>query len=132
MEDRDDTEVAPVRGDEARVVAQFSAWLQDTGWQVSTEVDFCDVVATRGGQILYAEAKGRTTSPGLDVDTMYGQLLRRMLSQVGEDVRYAVVVPQAARTHVLRVSEEVRARLGIDVYVVSDEGGVEAITSPHV
>ena len=47
VEDRDDTSVAPVRGDEARVVAQFSAWLQDAGWQVSTEVDSCDVVATR-------------------------------------------------------------------------------------
>jgi len=90
------------------------------------------VVATRDGQTLYAEAKGRTTSSGLDVDTMYGQLLRRMLPQVGEEVRYAVVVPQAARTHALRVPEAVRARLGIDVYVVSDKGGVEAVTSPHV
>ena len=124
--------VALVRGDEARVVAQFSAWLLDAGWQVSTEVDFCDVVATRGGETLYAEAKGRTTSPGLDVDTMYGQLLRRMLPQVGEDVRYAVVVPQAARTHALRVPEAIRARLNVDVYVVSDEGSVEAVTSPHV
>jgi hypothetical protein len=27
---------------------------------------------------LYAEAKGRTAAIGLDVDTLYGQLLRRM------------------------------------------------------
>ena len=45
---------------------------------VRREVNFVDVYAERGDERLYAEAKGPTTSPGLDVDTLYGQLLRRM------------------------------------------------------
>ena len=44
---------------------------------MTREVGFVDVVARKDGATAYAEAKGGTTSPGLDVDTMYGQLLRR-------------------------------------------------------
>jgi hypothetical protein len=66
------------RGDEARVAAAFSAWLTEQGWQVRTEVEHVDVLAEREGVRLFAEAKGITSSPGLDVDTAYGQLLRRM------------------------------------------------------
>jgi hypothetical protein len=36
------------------------------------------VFARRGDERLYAEAKGRMAAIGLDVDTLYGQLLRRM------------------------------------------------------
>jgi len=60
-----------VKGDERRVVEAFCAHLHATGWQVSTEMKYADVVATRDGQTLYAEAKGRTTFAGLDVDTLY-------------------------------------------------------------
>jgi hypothetical protein len=60
------------------------------------EVEHVDVVADRGNQRLYAEAKGRTAPMGLDVDTLYGQLLRRMpADQVGTAV-FAVVVPDSA------------------------------------
>jgi hypothetical protein len=54
-------------GDEARVVEQFSAWLQAEGWTVEHEVDYCDVSARRREDRLFAEAKGRTSSPGLGV-----------------------------------------------------------------
>jgi hypothetical protein len=53
-----------VMGDEARVVEQFSAWLQAEGWTVEHEVDYCDVSARRREDRLFAEAKGRTSSPG--------------------------------------------------------------------
>jgi hypothetical protein len=58
-------------GDEARVAHAFCAWLEAHGWSVQTEQAHCDVVATRSGQMLFGEAKGRTVSPGLDVDTLY-------------------------------------------------------------
>lgn len=77
------------------MVAAFCDWLISQGWTVAREVDFVDVLAERGGERLLAEAKGRTASPGLDVDTMYGQLLRRM-GPSDEQVRYAVVVPDSA------------------------------------
>jgi hypothetical protein len=67
-----------VRGDEKRVIDAYVTWLERSNWTVRREVDFADVYAERGEDRLYAEAKGRTTSPGLDVDTLYGQLLRRM------------------------------------------------------
>jgi hypothetical protein len=67
-----------VRGDEQRIVDVFAHYLTEAGWTVSEQVDVCDLVAERGGQRLFVEAKGRTEAIGTDVDTMYGQILRRM------------------------------------------------------
>src|SRR4051794_5503992 len=63
-------------GDEARVVDAFCRWLEAEGWSTTPEVEFADALAERGSERLYIEAKGRTSSAGLDVDTLYGQLLR--------------------------------------------------------
>lgn len=112
-----------MRGDEKRVVDAFVAWLQEEGWTAETEVNFVDVCAQRGDERLYAEAKGRTAAIGLDVDTLYGQLLRRMRDP-GADARYAVVVPATAVHAALRVPAWVRQRLTIDVYEVDDAGQV--------
>ena len=45
-----------------------------------------DVVARGGNETIYAEVKGRTNSrPGAGLDTLYGQLLRRMpAEEVGD------------------------------------------------
>ena len=84
-----------MRGDENRLIDADVAWLERGNWTVGREVNFVNVYAERGDERLYAEAKGRTTSPGLDVDTLYGQLLRRMKDPKPGD-RYAVVVPTSA------------------------------------
>jgi hypothetical protein len=102
-----------MRGDEKRVVDAFVAWLQENGWTADTEVNFVDVCARCGDERLYAEAKGRTAAIGLDVDTLYGQLLRRM-ADPGAGARYAVVVPPAAIPAALRVPAWVRQRLDVD------------------
>ncbi len=115
------------RGDEARVVAAFCDHLRTEGWAVRTEVSYCDVRAERGGRVLYAEAKGRTAAPGLDVDTMFGQLLRRMPADDDPTVRYAVVVPTEVLRAVLRVPERVRELLRVDVYAVDPGGRVTAV-----
>jgi hypothetical protein len=73
---------------------------------------------------LLAEAKGSTSSAGLDVDTAYGQLLRRMTPGADEQ-RYALVVPVSARRAAERVPPEIRAVLKVDLYVVADDGSVE-------
>ena len=114
-----------MRGDETRVVEAFCGYMRDEGWDITTEVAFCDVVASKpSGHRVYAEAKGRTAAPGLDVDTMFGQLLRRMASD-DPAIRYAVVVPEgAALTAALRVPAWVRDKLRIDVYGVSETGDV--------
>ncbi len=78
---------------EAAVVDAFHDWLVAGGWTVRREVDFVDLLADHpDGQRLYVEAKGVTSSPGLDVDTLYGQLLRRMRPDEDHS-RYAIVVP---------------------------------------
>lgn len=119
-----------MKGDEARVVAAFTAHLEAEGWGVQHEVEFIDVVATRDGVTLRAEAKGRTTAAGLDADTMYGQLLRRMREPSDGRTNYAVVVPDAAVAAALRVPEWVRDWLRISVYAVSDQDDVVRVSSP--
>ena len=101
-------------GRESEIVAVFCRWLQDHGWTAQTEVGWIDVLAERGDERLIAEAKGLTAAPGLDVDTMYGQLLRRMTLDPG--TRYGVVVPEKLIPVASRVSVEIRARLGIRLY----------------
>ena len=113
--------VSGMRGDEERVVTAFTDWLQRNSWDVIREAGFVDVYAERGSEKLYAEAKGRTADIGLDVDTLYGQLLRRM-KDADASARYAVVVPVAALSAALRVPSWVRDRLNIDVYEVDDTG----------
>ena len=120
---------------EAQVVRFFCAALLANGWDVTTEVEYVDVVARRDGQTIYAEAKGHTSSTGTDVDTMYGQLLRRMGDEPEARARYAVVVPHTALTATLRVPTWVRSRLNLDVYAIYEDGRIElhgstALTDP--
>jgi hypothetical protein len=93
---------------------------------VRTEVGFVDVVAERDGLTLLAEAKGTTTSAGLDVDTVYGQLLRRINTGRGGE-SYALVVPTSARKAAERVAGDVRSLLRIALYVVADDGTVTLV-----
>jgi hypothetical protein len=114
-----------VRGDETRIVAVFEEWLTSQGWSVRREVDFVDLVAERCDHRLYVEAKGRTQAIGLDVDTMFGQILRRMPIAEDDKARFAVVVPSEARRAVIRVPPRVRELLRVDVYVVDEAGAVD-------
>ncbi len=112
------------------VVPAFQRWLEAQGWEVKTEHEFVDLVARRGNETIYAEAKGRTKSrPGAGLDTLYGQLLRRMpAEEVGDpNTRFAVVIPTGAEAAALRVPRRVRDVLRIDVYAVSDDGQVERL-----
>lgn len=118
----------PGPGDEERVITAFCNWLVEHGWDVEREVAFVDAVASRNGQMLYVEAKGRTSSPGLDVDTLYGQLLRRMPDTTNDAVRFAVVLPETALKAALRVPARVRAMLAIDLFTVSEIGVVREIS----
>jgi hypothetical protein len=112
---------------EAEVQDAFARHLLERGWEVKTDNDdHTDVIAQRGDEVLIAEIKGTTTSPGLDVDTAYGQLLRRMRDRP-ETVRYALVVPESAQRFAVRVSDEVRRRFGIDVWTVDEAGNVQLI-----
>lgn len=90
---------------EADVQAAFVSHLLERGWDVlAKSPDPADVHAKRGAERLVAEVKGHTTDPGTDVDTMYGQLLRRMREEDRTaDVRYAVVVPESMAVAATRV-----------------------------
>ncbi len=116
-----------MRGDERRVVDAFCAWLSEQGWSVERELEFCDVVATRGDERIYAEVKGRTAAIGLDVDTLFGQLLRRMPFDRDRAARFAVVVPSEGTAAAVRVPKQVREQLRIDLYAVDATGTVRSI-----
>ncbi len=75
------------------------------------------------GRLMYVEAKGHTTSP--DVDTVYGQLLRRMKSEEAH-ARYAVVVPTSVLKAAQRVPPTVRETLRIDLFTVDEAGLVSS------
>jgi hypothetical protein len=117
-----------MRGDEARIVQAFHEHLEAAGWTVTREVDFCDLVGERDGGRLFAEAKGRTQAVGVDSDTMYGQLLRRMPITDDTTARFVVVIPVGSLTAALRVPRRVRELLRIDVYSVDEEGQVAGPT----
>lgn len=121
------------RGDEQQVTEAFGTWLTSHGWTVQFEVDWCDILAEQSGQRLYVEAKGRTTSPGLDIDTAYGQLLRRMPATDDHIDSFALVVRDEPRsvTAALRVSARVRHTLRIALYAVTDNGTVRDLDT-HV
>lgn len=108
---------------ESKVVDAFTGWLKQDGWEVATPGVHADVVARRGEESLIAEVKGMTSSPGLDVDTMYGQLLRRMTDEAPA-TRYAVVVPRSAAFAVARVPRTIRDLLRVDAFVVEPDGTV--------
>ncbi|MBA2332365.1 MAG: hypothetical protein H0V94_06210 [Actinobacteria bacterium] len=116
-----------MRGDEKRVVDAFCAWLQSGGWDRTREQEFVDVVARRDGVTLYAEGKGRTAAIGLDVDTVYGQILRRMPSGEDSTGRFAVVAPTEACVAALRVRKRVRERLRIEIYCVDEHDVVRLV-----
>jgi hypothetical protein len=116
-----------MRDDEARVIQAFVRWLEAEGWSVEQEVSFCDVVARRDGETLFAEAKGETAAIGLDTDTMYGQILRRMPIEEDDSYRFAVVVPTRAVAAALRVPKRTRDLLRIAVFEVTAEGAVREV-----
>ena len=118
-----------MRGDEARVVAAFCAYLRSEGWEVEREVKFVDVLAIKDGVTLYAEAKGRTEAIGLEVDTLYGQLLRRV-PEDGSSSALGVVVPEKAVAAALRVPQWMRDRLRVHVWAVSDDNHVRLVSGP--
>ena len=116
-----------MKGDEKRVVDAFCIWLNNNGWSVRRGENFIDIIAKRQNECLYAEAKGRTKAIGLDVDTMYGQLLRRMPGEEVGKARFGVVVPEEARDAALRVPSSIRKLLDITIFVVTSDGEIQII-----
>jgi hypothetical protein len=111
------------KGSEAPVEAAFKRWLESEGWRVIAEAgSWADVIAERGDERLIGEVKGHTSSTGLDIDTMFGQLLRRM--KPGAATTWALIVPTRSLTAVLRVPLDVRQRIGIRVFEVRDDDSV--------
>ena len=112
------------RGSEKPVEEAFKRWLVATGWRVIDDSgSWADVIAERGSERLVGEVKGNTgPNNGLDVDTMFGQLLRRM--EPGSATTWAVIVPTPTLRAVLRVPLDVRRRLPIRVFEVRGDDQV--------
>ncbi|RZI53322.1 MAG: hypothetical protein EOP16_03535 [Pseudonocardia sp.] len=107
----------------------FAGWLSSQGWMVRTEVDFVDIVAEKDGRRLYAEVKGASTAPSLDVDTAIGQLVRRMPSEADQSVSFALVVRDERRSveAAVRAPQRVLDLLGMALYAVDETGGVRQL-----
>jgi len=111
------------------VARDFAGWLSSQGWLVRTEVDVVDIVAEKDDHRLYAEVKGATTAPGLDVDTAIGQLVRRMPSEADQSVLFALVVrdePGSVEAAV-RAPQRILDLLGMALYAVDEDGRVRQL-----
>lgn len=109
---------------EADVQDAFIAWLRAEGWEARAgrAQDEADVVALRGGARLLAEVKGDTSSPGLDADTGWGQLLRRVTGSLTD--RYALVGTARCVAAFNRVPDQVRRALRVEAFEVGPDGSV--------
>lgn len=113
---------------EHEVLMAFVAYLMERGWDVTTDNDdFTDLKARRGAEVLIAEVKGHTKSAGTAIDIGYGQLLRRMNPEL-DAPRYVLVVPDSLAMLVGRVHGEVRAKVGIEVFLVGEDGAVRELS----
>lgn len=112
---------------ETEVEAAVIRWLLERGWDVRHgPQNGADLLAQRGSEHLVVEAKGHTSAPGVDVDTLIGQILRR-IDPGAEMTRYAVAVPETLLRTIERVDAEVLARLDVDVLLVDDFGRVRTL-----
>jgi len=111
------------------VAWDFAGWLSSQGWMVRTEMEFVDIVAEKDGRLLYAEVKGASTVPGLDVDTAIGQLVRRMPSEPDQSVSFALAVRDEPRSveAARRAPQRILDLLGMALYAVDEDGGVRQL-----
>jgi hypothetical protein len=116
-------------GEEARVARDFAGWLSSQGWTVLADTDVVDIVAEKTGRRLYAEVKGASAAPDLDVDTAIGQLVRRMPSEADQSVSFALVVQDEPRSvdAAGRAPQRILDLLGITLYAVDEDGGVRQL-----
>jgi len=120
-------------------VAMNNWWLKGsppglpvTAGPCGSNQDWWDIRADRGDQRMYVEAKGRTTSPGLDMDTVFGQLIRRMPAEDDPSVTFALAVRDESKSvrAALRVPIRIRHLLRIQMFAVADAGQVRELINP--
>lgn len=106
------------------VIADFLSWLTESGW-VPQGVPEREVIrASRSdGSTLIAVVGEHSAPQRQSVDQLYGRLLRAMNPTL-TGALYAVVVPESLVGRCLEVPDEVRLRLGIHLYGVSEGGSV--------
>jgi hypothetical protein len=117
-------------GEEARVARDFAGWWSSQGWTIRADTDVVDIVAEKDGRRLYAEVKGASAAPDLDVDTAIGQLVRRMPSEADQSVSFALVVQDEPRSvdAAGRAPQRILDLLGMALYAVDEDGGVRQLS----
>jgi hypothetical protein len=109
---------------EAFVQAAIERHFRDSGFEI--DVDGTVDLACRHpvtGECWQIEAKGRTSSPGLDFQTCLGQLLVRMSTP---DMHYAVALPELPeyRAQIAKVNSWVIDRLNLSWLLISSDGSI--------
>ena len=113
---------------EGFVQTSVEDYFRKLGYIVDTSTDI-DLVCRhpQTNERWQIEAKGKTSSCGLDFRTCLGQLVQRIND--GE-TRYGIALPDIPqfRAQIQATSEWAVARLGISWFLVSQDGAVEMLT----
>lgn len=112
---------------EGFVQSAIEQYFRASGFEVVTNGDvdlLCKHPGT--GECWQIEAKGKTSSPGLDFQTCLGQLLIRMSTP---KIRYAVAVPDlpAYRAQIAKVKPWVAKGLNLSWLLVGESQSVTVV-----
>ncbi len=119
-----------MRGDETRVVEAFCKHLQNDGWDVQREVQFVDVMATRGRRPSTQRPRVERPRSAWMLTPSTGSSCAACRTKPRVPSLGVVVVPESAVPAALRVPEWIRTKLGVHIWAVADQGHVRLVWQP--
>ena len=112
---------------EGFVQMAIEKYFKDRGYRIIQE-GYTDLVCVyeETGRKWVVEAKGKTTSIGLDFRTGLGQLVQRMNNP---EINYAIAVPKIDQfiNQCSQLSKWVRTSLNIHLLFIDDQGKVQIV-----
>ena len=110
---------------ESFIQRSIETYFEDKGFETNTKT-VIDLIAKRGNECWIVEAKGMTSSVGVDFNTCLGQIIKRMNTS---DATYAIAIPkhEKYKKQCIQLSPYVRKLLGLHILLVDMYGDITEI-----